>query len=414
MLQDELKKNSVLVFFAITLLSMYVFLSTLNGAVNYIRYLYVAVIAVFIIAVQKKIVANKAVAFVMGCFILHTLIFGFLLAPEDIADVVIDNGKEMLVFWLFIFFTAQYVWQKGLEKEFIMFAQLITSLFVNYCYVTNFNGIGPIKFLPSIFGIGGMRIRFTFGLGAVNRAAYIALASLVLSIIVWRECFDNKRLLSRYWTVYQLYVLASVLVAILVMLSTQTRGALLSAVLFWLVTKIMNKDKVFGIDPRRINWKLWSILILGAFFAYAYYVFFYAESRTDYLTINMDIFSEYANRWMGMGYAPFSAFLTQSFGYETGPMDCYYLYILCTTGIIGLIIVLLPIIFLLINFVRKYCHNTTNSLQNQDICLYLVLLYISFSECALAAPLSPYSYIYWILFFLALYRSSDGKRELLE
>lgn len=402
MVYKFIKNNSIMLIYAITLLSMFVFLKTAHPVVNYVRYAYVLFMGAYIIFREKSLIFNRTLLTITICFLGHTVLFGFLFVPEEYSNIIIDNAKDMLLFWGFVIFTAQYVWKNGLEKKFLIFSQIATTLFMNYCYITNFNGIGPIKFLPALFGMSGGRIRFTFGLSATNRAAYIALAAFILSVMVWRECFKDKKLLSLRWALPEIYVFASGLIAVLVMLSTQTRGAIIAAVMFWVLTKLMNNGEFLKVNFRNIDWKIYYIIASLLLGLYAYFVFFNAESRSEYMAMNLDVFLNYSEHWKGLGYVPFSGFLTQVFGYETGPLDCYYLYIICTTGIVGAVMVLGPIIFLLFKSIKTFCRSVTDTLQNQYIGLYIICVFIAFSESSLVAPYSPYSYIYWVMFFLLM------------
>ena len=414
MITKFLKNNSIMLIYAVTLLSMFMFVKTVNPIVNYIRYAYVFFMGIFVVAKHKELLFNKFMLLILGCFIAHTVIFGFMLAPDSLSDIIEDNTIDLILFWGFVIFTAQYVWKNRLDKQFLIFSQIATTLFVNYCYITNFNGIAPVKFLPTLFGAGINRIRFTFGLSATNRAAYIALAAFILSLMVWRECFNNKKLFSKEWTFFEVYVFFSGVVSVLVMVSTQTRGALLSAAIFFVLTSILDKECLFKLNFKNIDWKIYFIFAAVLLLFYAYFVFFNADSRSENLAINLDLFLASANQATGFGYTPFSTFLTQGFGLATRPIDCYYLYILCATGFTGLALILISMIIMLTRAIRIYCFEDTSTLKNSYIVLYIVMIFIAFSESSFVAPYSPYSYIYWVMFlllFLGQYNDSGNITE---
>lgn len=408
-----LKNNTIILIYSVTLLSMFIFVKTVNPIVNYVRYAYVAFMGAYVVLKQKKFLFNKSLLAVVIFLVGHALLFGLIIVPGELSDIISDNAKNVFFFWGFVVFTAQYVWMNGAEKQFLIASQIVTTLFMNYCYITNFNGIAPIKFLPQLFGESIQRIRFTFGLSATNRAAYIALASFILSVMVWRECFKGKKLLSFRWTMPEIYVFVSGLISVLVMLSTQTRGALLSAVLFFVLTEVMNRSDEWKLNPKKIDWKIYCIFIFVLIGICAYFVLFNIDSRSEYLTTNLNVFMNHANKLVGMGYVPFNGFLTKVFEYETSPVDCYYLYIICTTGIIGAIMTFLPLLFILFRGIKQFCSNLTDALQNQYIGLYIVCIFTAFSESSFIAPYSPYSYTYWIMFFLFLLgRNKEQQKKL--
>ena len=274
-------------------------------------------------------------------------------------------------------------------------SQFCVSLFVNYCYITHFNGLAPIKSLPYLFS-EGERIRYTFGLGVTNRAAYLAFTALVLSDMVLRSQGGYK--LRTKFTLYRAYLMISVAVSILVILSTQTRGAVLAAAVYLLIA-----GKRFLKKRRGMRFILRWALPVG-FIIYAVYVFGIAFNRSEYLTTNWNIFWEQGNHWLGMGYVPFSGFLNDVFNLGTAPMDCYYLYIICTTGIVGVILIFCPLMYLYRKFAGIIIRgkNMKKFFDEEFILAFFILLFISFSESLLIAPFVSYSYVYWIGFILVL------------
>lgn len=399
-LTDWLADNIVILLYGVTLLAMCIFLRNGSAVINYIRYIYCALIMLVVIFRKRTLVVNKFVAYIVGGFVLHSVLFCFLIVPSSFRSAVIDNGKEMIVFWLFVFCTAQYVHATMKQKEFLLTTFFVFSLYMIVVYLTNFNGWAPIKFLPQLLGLGGIRVRFDFGFESNNQAAYLSLCLFVLSVLVWRTSLCNNKVLTKDWTVPKLYVAVACIVSILMMLSTQTRGALMLALLFWLMPKLMNRTKIITKSKHRVAL---AIVFLVAFLVvYFYFVYFAGDSRTSYLTHNVEIFVQYSNRWIGMGYAPFSAFLNQMYGYATMPMDNYYLYILCATGYVGLAIVVTLLVSLVIYLSRLLYHNSHNYFLVQVVVIFFMLLLMGVTEAGIIYTFSIYSSIYWMLIILSL------------
>ena len=105
----EKKIDVVLIAYGITLMSMLCFLYNKVPAINRIRYIYVFFIASVTI-MQKMVIKNKQIFVLMGIFIFHTILFGFYVTPTKLLyrSFISDNGKEMLYFLFFVFFTAHY------------------------------------------------------------------------------------------------------------------------------------------------------------------------------------------------------------------------------------------------------------------------------------------------------------------
>ena len=386
----------VLTFIGIFLLSIAFYSKTGNRFIYYIRYLFVLYM-MFLTLKSGWIIKNKMFFMIVGLMMAHTMIFGFLIVPDTLRTQIRDNGIAMCIFWLAIILTTQYVYKNGLEKHFLMCAQIFVSLFMNYCYITNFNGIAPIKFLPGLFG-KAVRIRFTFGLSATNRAAYLAMASLVLSMIVWRVCLGKKSIINKKWTLYEIYILISGMISILVIISTQTRGAVLASVVFYVISRLLCSESIFYRSWRKKT--KYYILLCSVFIivVYIYYVFIAGDNRSHFLQMNFDIFKSYANQLIGLGYVPFSGFLSDIFGYGTKPMDGFYVYIICSTGYIGALMIFLPLLMITIQYLKRIRLGQVDLMQKHIIALWICMLFVSATETNLINPSGVYSYIYWVLF----------------
>lgn len=392
----------VLLAYTMTLLSMLAFLYKSYSILNYIRYLYVAFMVVITIT-GKKIYKSKQVFLIIGTLLAHTVIFGFLIKSNTAPKyAIIDNCKEVIVLLVFVFTTAQYVYRRQLEKEFLLVSQFCISLFLDFCYLRHFNGIAPLKFIGGVFGTSD-RIRFSFGLGASNRTAYLALASVIMIIMVLKGKSWIK--VGKRLDFYKLFLIISFFIGILVILSTQTRGAILSVIVFLVGYSLIDSPKIHRFIRNHGTYSIQlgvSVLLMSVFAGYAYYVFQLSGSRATYLGRNWDIFKEAGNHWTGLGYVPFSAFLSDTMGLGTTALDSYFIYIICTTGIIGGIIVFSVLIYQLLYFIKVYFSGNTNSIVNASIVIYLVLLFIGFSETIVIAPWVPHNYVFWILFLLVL------------
>lgn len=368
-----------------------------------LHYYYSLFVFAVVVFLQRKIIASKIQLFCVSMFMIHAVVFYFISFSTELQEKVLNNSKDFLLFWLFVFFTAQFIRQNHAEKTFLIVSQLISSFFINFCYITHFNGIAPIKFIGGFFGISG-RVRFTFGLQATNRAAYLALASFILSYIVLNCCMEKFQ--KRTGILYKLYLWASMLVSVLVILSTVTRGALLAIIYFILISKSL-------VWFRRILQKcspaIWAILFLLILGAYAAFVF-QSEGRNANVVINYEVFKEYANPLTGLGFLPFSSFLTKSYGYDTWALDIYYLYILFSTGIVGFIMQMTALFAVLYGYLKMYLNGMMDRFTEYAFSLYILMLISGMSESNIVSPQSMYSYIYWIIFLLTL-RSAKEKRR---
>lgn len=404
----------ILVIYGVTLMSMLLFLYKSSAVLNYVRYLYTLFMIIVTIA-QGYIYKNIKIFNILGLFLLHTILFGFILVPSTAMDsAVFDNVKEIAVFWLFVFTTAQYIHRKQLIKEFILISQFCVSLFMDFCYFRHFNGIAPLKFISGIFGTDG-RVRFSFGLSASNRAAYLAVASIILIYIVLKEKIWVQMKIGKVFDFYRLFLIGSLFVGVLVLLSTQTRGGILAVFVFLLINNFVNSKKIRKYVGSQIKNKIFIIsyiMIIACFAGYLYYVIQISASRSAYLGIALNVYKKLANKWVGLGYVPFSSFLSNTMGWGTTALDCYYVYIICSTGIGGAIIIFGALIYTLNQFMKSYFDGETDMIGNATIAIYITLLIIGFSETMVVAPWVPHNYIFWILFLLVLLNAKENRKKI--
>lgn len=97
---------------------MCIFLQVPSPVINYIRYFYCLFIFAVVLFRKKKISINKVALFIVGCFLLHTLLFGFIFIPSSLHSGVIDNGKEMFMFWVFAFLQPNTYMKQRRQKSF--------------------------------------------------------------------------------------------------------------------------------------------------------------------------------------------------------------------------------------------------------------------------------------------------------
>lgn len=397
-------ENLVLIFYGITMMAMLSFMYYTFPSLNYIRYSYVALMIVLMF-MRKKIYRNIRINSIVFLFLIHTVLFGYVIIPATVSNSVVhENSKEFLIFWFFVFTTVQYITNKNIEKKFLLISQFCISLFVNYCYIKNFNGLAPLRYIGSIFNVGN-RVRFSFGLSAPNQMAYLSVASIIMILIVLKTLPQKRK------NIYTLYLYLSLIIDILVILSTQTRGAIFSIVLYMIFDRMLYSQKLNkNIQRGRIK-QIWIpiVVIAGIFsFLYLFYVL-EASSRSYLLSLSLEAYKKLANPLFGLGYVNYWAFLNDAFYWGTSALDCYYVYIICTTGIIGALLALGPLIYMAIYYIKAYFSGYVDEMSRKYIIVYFVTLYIGFSETTVVGPWLPYNYVFWVLFLLSFVKIEKCK-----
>ena len=125
-------------------------------------------------------------------------------------------------------------------------------------------------------------------------------------------------------------------------------------------------------------------------------------NRDGNYEINLPIFEQMGAFWTGMGYIESAGFLNGAYGYETFPVDVYYLYIYLSTGVIGSVIIAIPLIYMLIKLIRK----KTWFAQIIGLSIYIAMLFDAFWQ----VNLFTYRYIP-TLFLAVLIITEISKKE---
>ena len=106
-------ENLVLIFYGITMMAMLSFMYYTFPSLNYIRYSYVALMIVLMF-MRKKIYRNIRINSIVFLFLIHTVLFGYVIIPATVSNSVVhENSKEFLIFWFFVFTTVQYITKIG-------------------------------------------------------------------------------------------------------------------------------------------------------------------------------------------------------------------------------------------------------------------------------------------------------------
>lgn len=401
---ENIRKGKVLFLFGYftLIMSLLMFLIKNNSMLFQFRYLYILG-AIMLMVISGEIYIKRLVALIGSFFLLHNTLFGIVLRKSNISVLTVDYTIQIFVFWGIVFLTSMLVYNYQVQNAFIVISQIAFSIIMNYSYIKHFNGLAPIKFLPNFFGVGDLeRVRFQFGFVSTNSVAYLAMALFILTILVWSIEGDSNRIIHSRSILGKIYLLENIFLAIIVIISTGSRGALGGCCGFLIITYLLNKKYILGLPLRIIPTQVYLVIFIILFGFYGYFCL-HSDARSDNFLVNMNAFREYGNTWLGMGYVPFSAFLTQAFGIKTYALDIYYVYIFFTTGIIGLFLIAAPLLLILYKYIKAYKIGRTTKWQNGIIALYLVSIFNGFTESNLIAPLSIGCYVNWILYILLLY-----------
>ena len=335
----------------------------------HMKYLYIVLI-IFFCFYDGVIVWNKRIAVGMGLLVLHTILYGVVFVNPDVKWYTGTHFQQLMTIYLVTFFTCIYVWKKNCYLMFLEMSYLALAIFIFWCASTHpGNFVNPIYFV-NIFS-RTERFRAPFGMGDVNFCGNYCVYLLVVSFFLCCEWKKQKK--EPGWWV-KAAVAGVDFIGTYMLLSTASRSAILSLLLFFLCYGLLRKK--YAIIR---NWKLvlsvgggLVLVVAVALIATGVMSDIWLESnREGNFSINYPIFLEYGNYINGMGYMDNSGFLEMVYGYPTTAMDVYFLYIPFSTGILGAGIILAQMLYLLYQMLR----NGNTEGRDLALSLFVMMLY---------------------------------------
>lgn len=342
-----------------------------RGILTHVKYLYIVLIFFFCVY-DGAILWNKRIAVGMGLLVLHTVLYGVIFINPSVKWYTDVHFQQLMTIYLVTFFTCIYIQKKDCYLLFLEMSYLALAVFIFWCAATHpGNFVNPIYFV-NIFS-RTERFRAPFGMGDVNFCGNYCVYLLVVSFFLWCEWkYQNKT--PKWWV--KAAVLGVDFIGTYMLLSTASRSAILSLLLFFLCYGLLQKRQAIA-----RNWKL--VLSVGGFVVVVGAVVLMAtgvlssiwleSNREGNFSINYPIFLEYGNYINGMGYMDNSGFLEMVYGYPTTAMDVYFLYIPFSTGILGAAIILIQMIYLLYQMLRN------PKTPGRDLCLSLFVMMLYYA-----------------------------------
>lgn len=395
--------NMFEILYCVNLLFMLLVRVQGSGILSKFRYIYIACLVLLTIyfiyqnVISDDVFCIAALIKLMLPFILHTFLFCCIFTNDSIIASTNLYLQELLIFISSLIFTAYFTVKFGLFDEIIRLTYWCFAIFLFYCYITNFNGLEPFRYLTTLFNSTG-RVRYSFGFNNAVEVGMYAEATLTLSIYM---LIIKKELSFKHLKIDVLIQIILDAVMVLIILSSATRGAIIELVFFVLlvVFHFLRKHIILKANKKAVFLfcTIALFVLFVFFFAFEGYVYLWelSSSRMDNYTINLEIFEQYANKLYGMGYASHSTFQNKGYGYDTFALDVMYLYFYFSTGIVGFAIIMWQLIVLFINIYRTSVTNDEKKFFIRTI--FLIMLFDGFFEVSFFNPVMVNCYIYMLL-----------------
>lgn len=349
---------------------------------------------------ERKKLKNSTLLFWGVAFFLYIVLFGKVLVNNNLKELTEFTFNALLMFYMLVFVMASYVCSH--EHREIVFVKITFWTFtfgIILSAVLNWDGtLGLSELISNIFG-GYTRTRATFGFYHANAAANIALCVIIMSSYL--IYISKKRILYITIDMFMTYII----------LATASRTALSALILFGMLLAYNTfLNRVKSKNEKNI---LTAVLIL----AILLHLLFSSESgieglfklsnRSYNFIYNIPVLVNSGRLWIGLGLIGSGEFYQLS-QYNTFFVDNYFLYILMSTGIIGLIFIVCFMIYIGKSLVK---HVDRTKFGKLTLIVFCVNVFSSLGETCFMYPAFTSCFAYTVLYLLYACGKSQPRTE---
>lgn len=354
----------------------------------------------FIVLTNKKIrVAMFEDKTITGFFLLlliQSLLNTLISFTSDSFSYTIEYLRMYLPYIFALWFASVYFAKKKCINAYIRCTHLCISLWLIVLFFRYFSMAQLISGLPDIFERYG-RYRENYGYGSPDIPACMALCVIICSMLMWRVSGRLKRI----W----LQIVNTIMV--LLILSTGTRSQIVALVLILGMILYFKIGHVYLSSERQtflLKLIKLMLLILGFSFVVTQYMgttnleeMLTNSNRRGLLEINIPLLLHENKLLTGLVYASAGRFGEGIIGqYHVYYVDNYYVYILMSCGVIGLLMQMTAIYLVIrkvYRVVKKYDVRSTEVI----IIMIIINLIMGLFSCAVIYPNYIHCTLFWAL-----------------
>lgn len=315
-----------------------------------IKYIYILVMLAIYFR-DGVVIFSRRLCIAVGLLLLHTIIYGVFITNPQVAETAKIHFEQLLVIYAIVIVTCCYIYKRDCYLEFLeaTFAALSALILISAATHPG-DFVNPVYYVNIFSDLG--RFRAQFGLSDINYCGNYCVYSIISSIFLQNEWKERGKKVSQ-WMIRYLWFLR--ITAMLMLLSTASRSAILSFILFLSVWWMLKNSDMLYKNRKKILIVLGvtasCILIVGTSTGILSELWI-SSNREGNFSINYPFFQQYGDYLHGMGYSENADFLNKKYGYATTAMDIYYLYIFFASGIIGSSIILSQMVYVFFCLVK--------------------------------------------------------------
>ncbi len=378
----------------------------LGNLLGDIKWLYLAFSIVNILIHCRSF--NKKILICAGILLSYILLFGLFFVNDIVTADTRQYLLEMLIYFCLLFFTYLQIRRFNCFVEFVKATYIALSAPLLLAYFTHLSDttFNPIYFIKVI--VFDLRRRSTFGFIQQNIVGAVCFLAFFVSVVWFYYCVKQRGGMKRI-TPFTIYAIISDAVIWMMFQSTSSRSSLTS--FFLLLFLLLFFEYV--VKNRKM---LFICCIIGLIGIVAVVMLFGdkiwgASNRAANITENIQWVEIVGNKWTGMGFVENSAFQytwvdgvgSSAFGVKTTSLDIYYVYLYCTTGILGCIMVGAIITCMAIWIFKRRKEPYGSVMMSMCVCL----LYYAIWESVI------FTFRFWPFFivFIVLWCFIDGTAQ---
>lgn len=349
--------------------------------------------------------------------VLFCVLFGYVVlwSTVFVNPIVAGETKKhfimSMIYLIILFLSCCEIDCYNCEHEYILcsYYACITVLLMQCISHSNELIKNPFYIFQAVFT--NLRVRSSFGFMHTNYAGNVSFVALALSWILYQdytfsEVWKSKRCMR--WLIMDGF-------ALLILISTSCRSAIIALFIFIAGTVLFKFDKKFHLSFKLkcciVAFALVIFVLLNKQFGLLNFVWSNSNRQSN-VDQNIVLIEKIGNIWTGMGFVENGAFqaswsiskgMVSAFGAgTTTSLDMNYVYILCTTGILGSCIMGMILLWLLCELIRK------RKMKYVDLCLYISVLFYAIWETVI------FTYRFWTMLIImaVIICNAFGKGEL--
>ena len=361
---------------------------------------------------HKERPCSRNLAVVFSLLFLYVVVWGFIFKNPIVAVEIAQHRKTMLLYLAMLIPCALEVIHYKCIEEYTLSsgAALILVLITQIASHRNEMIFNPVFAVRSFLAHEMVRSSFGFlDTNFVGNSCFLIGCILFMAYIYH---LDNPLFHSR---IRILLVLVGLL-DFLVLLCTSSRTASICMAAFVGSASVIRFSDFIPISRTSIRaLKKYAaaatLILISLLYVTGFWGRVWAGSNRGLnASVNLPWVPIIGNIWTGMGFVENGAFITDAsnnwisaFGVATSSLDMNYLYIYCTTGILGCTVMALILLILGISLYK----NRRQKYGFYYLVLYVVILFYAFMETIL------FTYRFWAMMipFVVLFYGADKERS---